>query len=410
MKSAHFYNFLKNVKNKPELGYSLWMFFAQVGVSSLAFLLTYVLANYVSNETVGSYRYILAVYSSISVFALIGLSTALSHSVSNGKTGSFFYAVKVKFKYSCFAVLIFFVMAAYAHFFQGNTTLGLALVIAGLTFPIIETFALYLPYLNGCSDFKKSALFLLTNRLLTTIFLVGVIFLNETLVSLMLAYCLGQILSVVILYSLTIASYPPNQEVDGDMLVYAKHVTLMSVIGAVTAQLDKYILFIFFGPVYLAKFWIASVLPQEVNRGVSIIVNTFFPRFASGGKTKNKSDAKKLYLISCLGMIVIIGGYVMLAPMLFAWLLPLHVDVVYMSSLLMIAYGFVPYYFVWQIFSAQKEVKIMYILNTLEPIILVVCYLILVPMFGVFGIIYTIFIKNLVFNVHGLYYVFNNKT
>ena len=76
----------------------------------------------------------------------------------------------------------------------------------------------------------------------------------------------------------------------------------------------------------------------------------------------------------------------------------------------MCAYGFVPYYFVWQIFSAQKDVKIMYVLNTLEPIILVTLYLILVPLYGVWGVIATIFIKNLAFNLHGLYYVITSKS
>jgi O-antigen/teichoic acid export membrane protein len=396
---------LTDLKNKPEFIYSLWMFSAQVGVSISAFFVTYILANYVADDVVGSYRYILAVYSSVSVFALIGLSTALSHSVANGKTGSYLTALRLKFVYSSAASLLFFSLAGYTFLFQQQNVLAVALVVTGFSFPIIETFGLYLPYLNGKADFKKSAIFLLSNRVLTALFLVGSVFLDNGLLVLLSAYLAGQIISVYVLHKLTLSQATPNEHTDEGMHLYAKHVTLMSVIGAITAQLDKFILFFFFGPVALAKFWIASVLPQEMNRGVSIIVNTFFPRFAKGEKSKNKTDIKILFFGSSLAMIFVIVSYSLVAPTLFQLFLPLHVDAVNMSLLLMAAYGFVPYYFVWQVFSAQKNVKIMYILNTAEPIILILGYLIFVPLYGVLGIICTIFIKNLVFNLHGLYYV-----
>ena len=397
-------------RSTPELGHTAWMFSGQVGVSLAAFVLTYVMANYVSDTVAGSYRYILAIYSSVSVFALIGLNTALTHSVSNGKTGSYFLAIKTRFTYSCGAAFIFFAYAGYVYFYQANTSLGIALLVVGLSFPLIETFSLYLPYLNGRADFKKSALFLLANRVCTMIFVVGAIFVENNLIVLISFYCLGQIVSVYLLHRLTLRASTINSEIDDGMIPYAKHVTLMSVIGAVTAQLDKYILFVFFGPIALAKFWFASVLPQEMNRGVSIVVSTFFPRFAVGTKAQNKRVARKLYLLSSIAMISLIGIYATVAPTLFAMFLPLHIDAIVMSTSLMCAYGFVPYYFVWQIFSAQKDVKIMYVLNTLEPIILVTLYLILVPLYGVWGVIATIFIKNLAFNLHGLYYVITSKS
>ena len=400
---------VRKIQRTPEAQHSVWMLGGQFLVSVMAFILTYILANYVSKEVVGEYRFILAAYGTISVFALYGMSTALMQSVAAGSLGSIYYAVKTKLKYGLIGSLLFSGLAVYYYFTTPESALVWGLLLCALLLPPLEAYGLYGSYLQGASAFKLSAIFLSADRIFTTAVIAISVYFSPTLIPIVGAYLLSHGLMVFILYYLSLKKIPPNTEYDDSLLPYAKHVTAMSLIGAVTAQLDKYILFFFFGPVPLAMYWIASVLPQEVARVVSVIAGTFFPRYVSADSKTLLYTVRKLYWYSSaiLGMVCV--TYYFLAPFIFSIFLPQYIDADGISVVLMFGFGFMPHYLVWQIFSAKKQVKSLYYLSIGEPVLVMVLYLLLIPVYGIWGIAGALVIKVAVMNLLAIWYLYFRK-
>lgn len=394
------------IKATPEAKHSLWMVGGQFLVSVVTFFVTYVLANYVSKEVVGEYRLVLAVYSTVSVCALYGMSTALMQSVAAGKSGSVGTAFRLKLQYGTIGSLLFVVLALYYYFIGGHATLLWPFLLCAVTLPFLEAYSLYAPYLQGAARFRESSVALTIDRSLTSILVAVAAFLVPALLPITIAYLCTHGVVQYFLYHYALRREPPNEHDDPEMVPYARHITIMSVVSALTAQLDKYILFIFFGPVPLAFFWIASTIPQEVGRVVSMVTSTFFPRFVQTEHTSLVRVVRRLFWYAALVLGLLVLVYVALARPLFAWLFPEYVDADGLSIALMFGFGFIPYFVVWQIFSAKRNVRALYYLSVGEPLLTVVLYMLLIPTWGLWGITIAICTKTAVMNFLALWYLY----
>ncbi len=401
---------LLKIKQVPETQHSVWMLGGQFLVSTSAFVLTYVLANYVSKEVVGEYRFVLAVYATVSVLSLNGIGTALMQSVAAGTSGSVFQAFRKKLQYGLIGTLIFCGLAGYYLVTTGNTPLMWALILCAILLPPLEAYGLYGSYLQGAAVFKLSAIFQSVDRIVTTSAVVLSVFIAPALLPIVSTYLIAHGVTVFALYKVSLRKTPPNDKTDPTLLPYAKHITFMSLIGSVTAQLDKYVLFFFFGPVPLALYWIASVLPQEVARVVSVVSSTFFPRYVSMEHTKLVRTVRRLYWLSSGVLALVCVAYYFLAPYIFHIFLPQYKDADGISVVLMVGFGFIPYLLVWQIFSAKKNVPALYYLSIGEPLIIVTLYLTLIPFYGIWGIAFTLLGKMLVMNGLAIWYLYQKNS
>jgi O-antigen/teichoic acid export membrane protein len=183
------------------------------------------------------------------------------------------------------------------------------------------------------------------------------------------------------------------------MVPYGKHMTAMALLSVLSSQLDKIVLFVFFGPVSLASFWVASVLPQEVGRAVSLVVSAFFPRMVKVSKAEAVRTVKKIFSITLMVSFLASVIYYFLAPVIFNIFLPKYVEVVKMSSVLMFAYAVVPHLFVWNIFTARKNVRELYLYNLAEPILTISLYVSLIPIWGVWGLVWALLTRSLILNI-----------
>lgn len=279
-------NWIQTVRKQPEFLYSVWSLCGQGAVSVAALGLTYVLANYVEKSVVGEYRLIISLYASISIFTLVGTTTALMRSVAAGHEQTFPYAFGIKLRYGLLGTAVFIPLVAY-YGLTDNSSLAFGLLIAAFCMPLIEAASLFNSYLKGRSLFATAAIATAFQRLVVAAGVILAVFVQAELLYITVAYFVLQTIVSTFLYWRTVRQVSPTSDVDQAMLPYAKHLTAMSALGAISGQLDKYVLFIFFGPVALASYWIASVIPQEVGRVVSVVVSTVFPRMVKVGEARS---------------------------------------------------------------------------------------------------------------------------
>lgn len=384
---------------------SFWLLVGQGMMTLSALLVTIFLANFVSQQNLGDYRMVIAVYATIAFFSLPGVGVALMRAIANGNDGAMYEAIKIKKKFSFVAVLVGIVIAFYFGIYRENTYFGLSILVATLCLPFIETFSLYASFLLGKYNFKYSSFNAGLVKLFSAASVIFASYFYPTAVALVGAFFVSQVIVTFLQYKILLKKFPPqNDKTDHEMLPYAKHITYAGVFGMLFGQADKFILYHFFGPVALAKFWIASTIPQEVGRVLGTVMQVSFPKFAKveeSNATKKNLLNKFLLLTGLLTLLSLV--YSLFAYPFFSLFFPQYVEEVPKSIVLMFAFAVTPSMLVWQYYTAKRNIKIIYLNSMFDPMLQIVLFIALIPLFGVWGLVYAIFAKMIIMNLLAWY-------
>lgn len=383
---------------------SFWLLIGQAMMSVSALVATVFLANFVSQQTLGDYRMIIAVYITLTFFALPGIGVALMRAIANGNDGAMSDAIKIKTKFTFISILIGVILAFYFGIYRENIYFGLSILIATLCLPFIETFSLYSSFLQGKHNFKYGSFNVGFVKLFSAIAVMFAAYFYPAVVVLVGAFYISQAIVTFLQYKILLKKFPlQNNKTDEEMIPYAKHVTYASVFGMLFGQADKFILYHFFGPVALAKFWIASTIPQEIGRVLGTVSQVAFPKFV---KIEHNHITKKLlfkkFWLLTISLVLLSLVYSLVAYPFFSMFFPQYIDEVSKSIVLMFAFAVTPSMLIWQYFYAKKNVKAVYINNIADPILQIFLYVVFVPLYGVWGLVFAILVKSIIMNVVSL--------
>lgn len=383
---------------------TFWLLLGQAMASVSAFLVTVVFANYVPKNIVGDYRLILAIYSVLAFFALSGLSAALIRSIVHEQDGSLSLALRTKKKYGLVAFFFGVLASMYFWILKDNAVFGVSILIMSICLPIIESYSVFLPYLQGKHEFRFSSISSGVIKIISSIAVIVTAYISPEVVYLIAAFYLTQAVVVYIQYKFLIKKFPQKNNVeDEEMVPYSKHTTLAGVFYMLLGQADKFIVYHFFGPVSLASYWIASTIPQEVSRVVVTVLQVAYPKFVKGEHGSMKYVLAKKLKVLTLILLGVSTLYVFLAYPFFYVFFPQYINEVGKSIVLMFGFAVVPHMFVWQYFTAKKNVTVVYINNIIDPVLQVLLYILLIPFFGIWGLVYAIFTKTVFLNLLAWY-------
>ena len=382
---------------------TIWLLMGQALMSVAAFLATVVLANKMSKHDLGDFRLIVSIYTTLVFFTMSGLTGAFMRSIVNGFEGALEEAIAIKKRYGLLTFFIGCCVALY-FFYKGNATFALLVLVASAAIPYIESYSMYSPYLQAKHEFRLSSLNQGLIKLISSIAVIVVAYFMPQTLYLVIAFYGSQAVVNFIQYKVLTKKFPPkNNNRDEAMLPYAKHLTLSGFAALIFGQADKFILYHFFGPAALASYWIASTVPQEVGRVVSTVVQVGYPKFVKVDHVNAKEYLPKRFLQS-IGVLVLISLlYACIAYPFFHFFFPLYVGEVSKSIVLMFAFAIIPHYFVWGYFAAKGRHKIIYLSNTLDPVLQVLLYLVCIPLFGIWGLVYAMLIKTVLMNIVAWY-------
>ena len=113
-----------------------------------AFVLSIVFANYVSKETYGIYKYIIAVGSIIGSISLTGLGLSLTQAIAKGYYGSLEYSFKKILPGAREYLLRVSLVGGY-YLLKGNWIFGISFFILTICAPITNGASLYNAFLSG---------------------------------------------------------------------------------------------------------------------------------------------------------------------------------------------------------------------------------------------------------------------
>jgi len=368
-----------------------WLTVGQTTSSLSVFALAIAFANLVSPELYGTYKYILSVAGMFAIFTLPGMNTALMRAVAQGKSGALKATTRTRIKFSFVGVFAASLVAIY-YFLHQNESLAFAFLIIAATLPLFDTFTGYMSFFAGMRRFDLQSGAHFTAQLISVGSIVCTLLVTDSILLILLSYFVPLILIRVFFYARTIHWFEkttPAQE-SREVIIYGRHLTAMQILSIIAGNLDKILLWKFFGPVQLAIYTFAVAVPEQLKGPLKGVGDLAFPKFAAQTPQQVYENIPALIrkiALYALGLCVIAFLYIAAAPLIFKLLFPQYPESVVYSQIfaltLILGVRTIPA----TIITALKKVKLNYFLQTTEAMFRATALCIGIYYFGIAGAI-----------------------
>ncbi len=134
-----------------------WLLLQQLIIAPMALITTVLLARILSIESYGYYKYILSMYSLISLFSLGGIYSITIMNIQRGENDFFSLGFKYKKILRWIPSILSLFLALY-YFYFDNSFLAVFFLLSIFSHIIVDTYDFYLVALQGKGDFKSNAL------------------------------------------------------------------------------------------------------------------------------------------------------------------------------------------------------------------------------------------------------------
>lgn len=375
-----------------------WLLFGQVVTLITVLALSVAFANLLPKETYGTYKYVLSLAGVFSIFTLPGMTTALIRATARGFDRSIILATKTRARFGILGLILGLCAAAY-YYFAGNSTLALGLLIISFFVPLFDTFGTYNGYLQGKQQFRRQALTSLVVQTLASGALVAAIYFSGNLFVLLFTYFISYTLLRFASWYWIVRHDELKVAADTEMVPYAKHLSVMSVLGLIASQADLVLLFHFLGPVQVAIYAIAIAPAEHIKSLVATANDSLLPRLAG----HSEKAVRQSILLKCVLFFIVVaalvGVYILIAPAAFAIFFPKYLDAVFISqifALSLLGAFFTPMSVFLQ---AHGKIKEQYYTSTLTYVFQIVAMTVGVIFFGLIGLVVARILTRYLFGV-----------
>jgi O-antigen/teichoic acid export membrane protein len=385
---------------KTDMSYLLeggfWLSLGQIISSGSALILTVIFANLASAETYGTYRYILAIAAIFSICSLPGMGTALSRAVAKNYDNDIHEATKTKIRYSLLGTFFASIGSLY-YFLNSNSELSLALLLIAISLPVFDTFTLYSAYLLGKKRFDLHTRYQFLTQVISTACLILVITINQNIIVILSAYFIPLISTRIFFYLKTTKGIDFTKSADENdlkTLAFGKHLTIMSLPSVFATQIDKILMWKFFGPVQLATYAIALAIPTQLQGLLKRADALALPKLSTSNA--KPVDIFRKWFVFTLFTIPIVIVYVLFAPYVFYVFLPQYSEAIVYSQLLSIVIALAPKTILRAYIEAKGHSSRLYLFHTITSITKMLLMVFLIPSLGLYGAVWAIVINEFI--------------
>lgn len=289
-----------------------WVY-ARQAITILTGLIVYVaFTRLVSKETFGNYNFLLALLSVLSIVSLPGLNTAVLRSVARGYEGCYKKAVRLSFYWSLLGTPLLICAGAYVYYTMSEAP-GTCLMIAGIFFPFMFATNTWDSLLQGKKRFDLSAKFISAQSILNAIAMVSVIFLDPgNLVAIILTYLLTTSVLNCLFYLIS-HRYVDNDREDQDWKKYGYFITVTGIVGLIANNIDRILIGVLLGPVDLAVYSVALMIPDKLKDTLKYAWTPFTPKFCQESVDLKlvRGKLKKVIVPVVVAVILISAAYIL---------------------------------------------------------------------------------------------------
>ena len=383
------------------VGGGLWLITGKVLLFLISFFLMVAFANLLPPETYGKYQYLVAAFAILSIFALPGVNTSLVKSIALRKEGTLSFAIGEKIKWGLIASLSSVVIALW-YFWRENYLLAFAFLLGALFLPLLETFQIYLYFWNGRKRFDMQTKYEVLSAFLVALTLIFALYFSDNLLVIIGAFLLGHTFFDWIFYQKT-ARQAANRQVDPQAISFGKHLTIMGSLAIASSHLDKILIWKFLGAAQVAVYTFAQLPIYKIMLATSL-QPLALPKLGEQNIREKKADImKKFYKLFFVFLPLALLFY-WAAPLIYKIFLPQYLESVLYFKALSLMIVFMPFSLLNAALIADLRQKDLYIINTASPLLKIALFLILTPIFGIWGIVTTLLLVQAVISFLTLFY------
>jgi O-antigen/teichoic acid export membrane protein len=357
------------------------------GASSLVlFLLSIAFANLLTKEMFGEYKYILSISGLLASLTLTGTNTSITQAVARGFEGTYVRSIFWQLKWSAFYTLATLATAVY-YLVIGNTVIGASLLVISILNPISFAFNTYVAFLNGKKDFKRLSQYnFISSTFVATASCVAMFISPETFLLIVVNTCANALIHLYLHYR-TLSAYQPNAVVDQTAFSYAKHLSLINILGTIASQIDNVLIFHFFGAKDLAIYAFATLLPDRLRGFSKILQNLAIPQYARRTKEEIREGFAEKLLKYIFILALISLAYIFVAPFMFGIFFPAYTESIRLSQLYAVSFVASASSIPVALMLAQRQKRNLYFFSATGSLFQIGITSALVPLFGLQGAI-----------------------
>lgn len=380
---------------------SFWIVFGKVGIFLVSFIKMFVFGRYLDQEVYGTYTFLLSMATILTVFTLPGINTSLVKAIAQKKDGTLDLAVKEKLSFSFLGSLASLLIAGW-YIYNVNYNLAFGFLVIAAFLPFYNAFSVFVPFWNGRKDFARSNKYELLSVVLVAVVTVPVIILTNNPIIIIIALFGSQSLFNGLLLLKT-RKEKKNEETLEDAVSFGKNLTVISAISVFVEQVDKVILWKFFGPVPLAIYSFAQLPIQKIESAIPISTLAL-PKMGERDFKEIKEGIMKKFKKLFLVFIPVTLLVVFFAPFLYKIVFPQYIDSVPYFQAFSLLLLFAPFMLLNTSLISEMKKKELYIIQTATPLFKIVLFLTLIPLFQIWGVILAVVLARLFGGVMTFYF------
>jgi O-antigen/teichoic acid export membrane protein len=387
------------------LGYFLkngfWTFFSLIITIFFNLILSYLITSNFSKESTGIWFFIISVSSIVLLFTFQGIDIVCLNDFLKNKN-KYQSILKVKLFSSIIGITVLLITSIIYLFIKTSNPFNYVILL--IIFLLISNFSIYLKYLYSKNKFKKLNMLIILRSSLVFI-ITSILIINKFQILVILyAFLLTQALFDLVLYFLIKKDIKTKSEkITKKDIITGFKFSLVDVFKQGSAQIDKIIIPFFLSLELLAIYSIAYIIPKTIlsisNKFVFHIMYKKIKKYEIDFKLLNK-----LILLITIGLFILIPIINKIMELLY----PLYLESIFYTNIIIM---FIPITILTQILTKYFETKnnadTILKLNIISNSISVVLYFILLPIFGILGLIISKIIKDII-NTSYLYLKIKN--
>lgn len=350
---------------------------------------TFLMARWLPRNTMGEFRYVLAVFGIAGMFSLSGLFSSVIRGVAKGDTVIARVALKRIIAFSPLGSLLLIGAGIERYYVAHETTVAIALGIAALIFPLYSVSGLYGPILTGKEEIKRLVTRAILNNLTFALCFFLVIWRTKELLPVVLAYFVFDVIFRGILTIIEFKRMPSKGDAT-EHLALGTHLTAIGVFQTLASQLDSILLQRFAGYGMLANYSIASLIPEQMKDFVNAMSGIVLRRFSQRENTSKTLRETRRHFMTVVGFSVIfILGYAVVVPFVLPWLFPQYRNEVLPSVVYAIGLVGLGSIVGLNYFQAHNQIRRLWVFYIVNTILQIGSNLALIPFFGAWGAVFS---------------------
>ncbi|MBI3573827.1 oligosaccharide flippase family protein [Candidatus Kaiserbacteria bacterium] len=376
-----------------------WLYSGQMVGILTALLLAFGYSHFLTKETYGTYKYLLAIFGFLAAFSLPGMSDATQRAIAQGREGVFWKTFRKRIEWATVGGMICAGVGLYYLYVGGNSLLGFAFLAASPFIVCIDSFTHYGALLMGRQLFRESSFYNATVQVAASVAIFITILFSKNVIVIIVVYLSAFVASRATVFFHVVRRFPPNKEHDEETIRIGTHMSMNNIIGMSANQLDAILLWHFLGPIPLAIFSFAEAAADQAQSGFKLVTTVMaFPKFSATDKETLKRTLPRKILLSFGLTIPLAIAIAACIPLLYFILFPQYTDSIPYAQVMTLMLGLMPTRFFSTALFAKGSVRTFYISNVSGVLCQIIFLFIFVPLYGIWGAILATFLQ-LIINI-----------